>query len=119
MGGAVGADRPAAEALSRIRLCRAGEVEPETPLRVEAGGAVYAVVKAGRDFFVLADQCTHGPGKLSEGTVLGTELECPFHQGRFDLATGVPTYPPCTEAIRVWTARLEGGDIWIDPEERR
>lgn len=105
--------------MSRIRLCRADALEPGTPRRVAAGGAVYAVVNSGGAVFVLADQCTHGPGKLSEGTVIGTALECPFHQGRFDLATGAPVFPPCTEAIRVWTARLEGGDIWIDPAEQR
>lgn len=86
-------------------------------VRVEAAGTVYAVAKSGGDIFVLADQCTHGPGKLSEGTVLGSELECPFHQGRFDLRRGRPTYPPCTEAVRTWTATVKAGEIFIDPDE--
>jgi anthranilate 1,2-dioxygenase ferredoxin subunit len=100
-----------------LRLCRVDEIPDDTPLRVEAAGAVYAVARSGGDVFVLADQCTHGPGTLSEGTVLGGEIECPFHQGRFDLRTGQPTYPPCSEAVRTWTATVKAGEIFIDPGE--
>lgn len=103
--------------MTLLRLCRVDEIGDDAPVRVEVAGAVYAVVKAGDDIFVLADQCTHGPGKLSEGMVLGSELECPFHQGRFDLRTGNPTYPPCTEKVRTWTATVKAGEIFIDPDE--
>lgn len=103
--------------VTQLRLCRVDEVADDAPVRVEVAGAVYAVAKAGDDIFVLADQCTHGPGKLSEGMVLGSELECPFHQGRFDLRTGNPTYPPCTEKVRTWTATVKAGEIFIDPDE--
>ena len=103
--------------MTLLRLCRVDEVANDVPLRVEAAGAVYAVARSGGEFFVLADPCTHGPGKLSEGVVLGSELECPFHQGRFDLRSGRPTYPPCTEAVRTWTATVKAGEIFIDPDE--
>ncbi|MGH7007067.1 MAG: Rieske (2Fe-2S) protein [Stellaceae bacterium] len=103
--------------MTLLRLCRVDDAADDAPARVEVAGAVYAVAKAGNDFFVFADQCTHGPGKLSEGAVLGSELECPFHQGRFDLRTGRPTYPPCTEPVRTWTATVKAGEIFIDPDE--
>jgi nitrite reductase/ring-hydroxylating ferredoxin subunit len=102
--------------MTLLRLCRVEEIPYDAPLRVEVAGAIYAVVKAGGAIFVLADQCTHGPGNLSEGTVLDDEIECPFHQGRFDLRTGRPTYPPCTEAARTWTATVKAGEIFIDPD---
>ncbi|MGH6968114.1 MAG: Rieske (2Fe-2S) protein [Stellaceae bacterium] len=103
--------------MTLVRLCRVDEVSGGAPLRVEAAGAVYAVARSGGEVFVLADQCTHGPGKLSEGAVLGGELECPFHQGRFNLRSGRSTYPPCTEAVRTWTATVKVGEIFIDPDE--
>ncbi|MDE2227831.1 MAG: non-heme iron oxygenase ferredoxin subunit [Alphaproteobacteria bacterium] len=103
--------------VSLLRLCRVDEIADDALLRVAAAGTVYAVAKSGGEVFVLADQCTHGPGNLSEGAVLGTEVECPFHQGRFDLRTGQPTYPPCTEAVRTWTATVKAGEIFIDQDE--
>jgi anthranilate 1,2-dioxygenase ferredoxin subunit len=96
------------------RLCATDELSEDEPLRVEVGDMAYAVFQVGDDYFVTADLCSHGPGSLSEGFVVnGCEVECPFHQGRFDLRSGAPTYPPCEVAIRVWDAILRDGDILI------
>src|SRR6185437_10843090 len=102
-----------------LALCGVDEVNAEEPLRVEIDGFAYAVYRLGEKYFVTADQCTHGPGLLSEGAVIGEEIECPFHQGRFHIPSGAPTLPPCTEPVRVWTAHLCDGRICIDPDERR
>jgi anthranilate 1,2-dioxygenase ferredoxin subunit len=100
-----------------LRLCAAADIPEDAPLRVERDGFAYAVFASGGRYFVTADACTHGPGSLSEGYVEGGEVECPFHQGRFDLATGRPTAPPCTEPVRTWTAHLVEGEVCIDPAE--
>jgi ethylbenzene dioxygenase ferredoxin subunit len=118
----VAADRHAARAVSDanlVALCAAAEVTEDAPRQVERDGFAYAVFQKGDEYFVTADQCTHGPGFLSEGAVIGDEIECPFHQGRFDLRTGAPTAPPCFEPIRVWTAQVIDGRICIDPQETR
>ncbi|HXM84752.1 MAG TPA: non-heme iron oxygenase ferredoxin subunit [Stellaceae bacterium] len=100
-------------------LCDTSGVSEEAPCRAELDGEAYAVFKLGGVYYVLADACTHGPGQLSEGTVIGGEIECPFHQGRFDIKTGQPVLPPCTEAVRAWTAFEVDGRVCIDPAERR
>ena len=102
-----------------IELCAASDIAEDAPRRVEIDGFGYAVFKLGGEYIVTADQCTHGPGQLSEGTVMGEEIECPFHMGRFNLRTGEPAYPPCTEAIRVWRVALVDGKLCIDPGEHR
>ena len=99
------------------RLCAVDDVTEDQPLRVDADGFVYAVFQVGSEHFVTADLCSHGPGSLSEGFVTGDcEVECPFHQGRFDLRTGAPTYPPCEQPIRVWEAVVRDGAIFIAAE---
>jgi ethylbenzene dioxygenase ferredoxin component len=105
--------------MTLVPLCTTSEVSEDTPLKVERDGASYAVLQQGDTYFVMADECTHGPGYLSEGCVVGDEIECPFHQGRFDLRTGAPTAPPCFEPIRVWTVHVVDGKICIDPDETR
>ena len=67
-------------------------------------GAVYATDNV----------CTHGHARLCEGFLEGHEIECPFHQGRFDIRTGPPTYAPATEAMRVWPAKREAGRVYLD-----
>jgi nitrite reductase/ring-hydroxylating ferredoxin subunit len=99
-------------------LCEANAVNESEPLRVEGGGNAYAVFKLASGYFVTADACTHGPGSLSEGMVLGEEIECPFHQGRFHIPSGRPVAPPCSEPVRCWTAHVIDGHIMIDPDEQ-
>jgi nitrite reductase/ring-hydroxylating ferredoxin subunit len=102
-----------------VALCGAAEVEPDTPVRVLLDNVAYAVFSVNGQFYVTQDQCTHGPGSLAEGFVMGTEIECPFHQGRFDICTGHATAAPCTLALRTWTVHAIDGQICIDPAEHR
>jgi nitrite reductase/ring-hydroxylating ferredoxin subunit len=102
-----------------VALCAAADVEPDTPVRVLLDNVAYAVFNLNGRFYVTQDQCTHGPGSLADGFVMGAEIECPFHQGRFDICTGRATAAPCTEALRTWTVHALDGQIFIDPAEHR
>jgi nitrite reductase/ring-hydroxylating ferredoxin subunit len=104
---------------SLVALCTATEVGTDTPLRVVSGNDAYAVFNVDGLFYVTQDQCTHGPGSLAEGFLVGSEIECPFHQGRFDVCTGLATQAPCTVALRTWTVQMIDGQICIDPSESR
>ena len=95
------------------RLCRTDEVTPDTPLRVEIDDEAYAVFQADDGYFVTADLCSHGPGSLAEGFLEGHEIECPFHQGKFDIRSGAPRAPPCFEPVRVWQPEVVNGELFI------
>ena len=103
----------------QVPLCDAEAVAEDTPVQATHEGAVYAVFTREGAYYVTQDLCTHGPGNLSEGFIEACEVECPFHQGRFNFITGAPTAAPCTEALRVWTAQVVDGKVCIDPQERR
>jgi nitrite reductase/ring-hydroxylating ferredoxin subunit len=105
-----------ASAKMLTRLCRTDEVTPDTPLRVETGDEAYAVFQADDGYFVTADLCSHGPGSLAEGYLDGHEIECPFHQGRFDIRSGAPTAAPCFVPVRVWTPQVVNGELFIECE---
>lgn len=100
-----------------IRLCGVADVSTDCPMRCETDKAVYAVFKLGDQYFATADECSHGPGSLSEGDIEGHEVECPFHRGRFDIRTGYPTAAPCMVPIKTWKVHVVGGDVCIDPDE--
>jgi nitrite reductase/ring-hydroxylating ferredoxin subunit len=100
-----------------VPLCGVSDVAPGCALRAESGGAVYAVFNVEGNIHVTQDECTHGPGSLSEGYVLDDEVECPFHQGRFHIPTGQATCAPCTEPLKIWKVKLVEGRVCIDPAE--
>ncbi len=68
---------------------------------------------------VVDDQCTHGPASLSEGYCDDGEIECPFHMGRFCLATGEATYAPCHEPIAVHRSKVIDGIVYLIDTDRK
>ena len=101
---------------SRIDLCAAAEVTPGNALRVETGGLVLAVFNLDGEFYVTDDQCTHGPGSLSEGFIDGDVIECNFHNGQFNIKTGEVVSPPCMIPVKTYKAMVENGRVIIEPE---
>ena len=59
----------------RVALCAISDVAPGCALRVESGGCVYAVFNVEGAIHVTQDECTHGPGSLSEGYIHDDEVE--------------------------------------------
>jgi anthranilate 1,2-dioxygenase ferredoxin subunit len=101
-----------------LPLCKTGDVRAALPLEAQLNGRSYAIFCVDGRYYVTEAICTHGPGLLAEGIVDGEEVECPFHAGRFHIPTGRPTTPPCTVPLRIWTAHLVDGTIFIDPDEK-
>ncbi len=102
-----------------VFLCPLSQLTADFPLQAQAEGLSFALFKIGERVCVTQDECTHGPGILSEGYFDGEEVECPFHQGRFNVTSGAPTAPPCIEALATWEPVIRDGGVWIDVEAPR
>ncbi len=85
-----------------------------------AASDAIAVVAAGKEIalylvdgavFATANRCTHGDARLCDGWVEGHEIECPLHQGRFDVRTGAATGAPAEQALATYPTRLDGERI--------
>jgi nitrite reductase/ring-hydroxylating ferredoxin subunit len=100
----------------RIDLCSAAEIAPGNTLRVEADGFILAVFNVSGEFYVTDDQCTHGPGSLSEGYLEGDVIECNFHNGQFNVRTGEVVAPPCMVPIKTYWTVVENGRVLIEVE---
>lgn len=59
------------------------------------------------------DKCPHGNANLSEGYLENGRIECPLHQGVFDVVTGKPLCPPVTTDIKTYAVRVEAGEILV------
>jgi naphthalene 1,2-dioxygenase ferredoxin component len=72
--------------------------------------AVYAV---GEAVYATDNICTHGQARLCDGFLEGHEIECPLHQGKFDVRDGRPTCDPVTEPLRSYPVKIEGGRVFV------
>jgi nitrite reductase/ring-hydroxylating ferredoxin subunit len=98
----------------RLDLCAASELAPGAALKVEIGDLTLAVFNVDGEFFVTDDQCTHGPGSLSEGYVDGEVVECNFHNGQFNIRTGEVMSPPCMVPVKTYPVTVVDGRITIE-----
>ena len=80
---------------------------------VVVDGLPVAVFRDGEGLFALYDLCTHGAAKLSDGWVEDGCVECPLHQGTFDIRTGAPCKAPVTEAVRTFPVRVVAGRVEV------
>jgi nitrite reductase/ring-hydroxylating ferredoxin subunit len=99
---------------TRIDLCGTEEVARGTALKVETAGLTLAVYNLDGAFYVTDDNCTHGPGSLSEGFIEGDVVECNFHNGQFNIKTGAVVAPPCMVPIKTYRTIVENGRVLIE-----
>ena len=100
-------------AARRLELCNAADVAPGMALKVEIADLTLAVFNVGGEFYVTDDQCTHGPGSLSEGTLEDDVIECNFHNGQFNVRSGEVVSPPCMVPVKTYPARVVDGKVTV------
>jgi naphthalene 1,2-dioxygenase system ferredoxin subunit len=83
---------------------------------VTVAGREIAVYTVGSEVYASDNLCTHGNARLCDGFLEGHEIECPLHQGRFDVRDGRPLCDPVTVPVRVYPVRVEGGRVYIGIE---
>jgi len=66
-----------------------------------------AVYNCDGDFYATDDVCTHRRARLSDGFLEGRTVQCPLHFGKFDVATGEPQNPPCTQPLTTYPVILD------------
>ena len=76
-----------------------------------------AVYKVEGRVYVTDDRCTHQEASLSDGYLEGTTIECPRHQGVFDICSGKPLCPPVVDMLRTYDVRVTDGRIEVDLSE--
>lgn len=82
-------------------------------ISVVANGKEIALYEVDGAIFATDNLCTHGAARLSEGFFEGSEIECPLHQGRFDVCTGKAMCAPLTADIQTYPIRIKDQRIWI------
>ena len=92
----------------------ADAIGEDEALGVRIGEVPIAICNAGGAFHAVHDVCTHQFALLSDGYIEDGCIECPLHQGRFELTTGRPLCAPVTEPIKVFPVKLEGGKVLVE-----
>lgn len=91
-----------------------GIVDEGEVVAISAGGKPLALFFLNGEYHALYDLCTHGEARLSDGYVEDGCIECPLHQGMFEICSGKPTKAPAIEAVRHFKVRTVGDRIEVE-----
>lgn len=80
---------------------------------VIVGGKDIALYEVDGELYATDNLCTHGAARLSDGFLEGREIECPLHQGRFDVCSGKAMCAPVSEDIKTYPVKIENMRIML------
>jgi MocE subfamily Rieske [2Fe-2S] domain protein len=98
-----------------IEVCAGEFLRKEDVLRFDYEQRTYAIYRTAQGALYATDGiCTHGNTHLADGLVKGKLIECPKHNGRFDITDGSPQRQPACVGLRTYKAREHDGKILLD-----
>lgn len=100
--------------MSRVRVCKAAELEPGMAARVVLDGTPVAVFNVDGSFHAIGDTCTHEEASLSEGYVDEDVVECPKHGAVFHIPTGEVRSLPATRPEPVFRTVVEDDELYVE-----
>jgi MocE subfamily Rieske [2Fe-2S] domain protein len=95
----------------------ADDFEDEDVEQVKVGPLAIAIYRAKGKFYATQDLCTHERAYLSDGVVVDCVVECPFHQGRFDVRNGKALGAPVTVPLKTYPVKVVDGRIYVGVSE--
>jgi 3-phenylpropionate/trans-cinnamate dioxygenase ferredoxin component len=102
-----------AEGLQWVLACATDDIAEEDVLRFDHGACSYAIYRVSGRFYASDGWCTHEKAHLADGFVLGDQIECPRHQGRFHVPSGKALCAPVCIQLKTHPVRVEADDVLI------
>jgi 3-phenylpropionate/trans-cinnamate dioxygenase ferredoxin subunit len=114
-----------------VRVARLSDIPPGTVKGVKAKGKEILIANVDGEAYAIGDRCTHLRGRLHNGTLDGTVIECALHGAKFDVADGGVcgwvTHPAWYKALMdatfpgflkrnvpSYATRVEGDDVYVE-----
>ncbi len=100
-----------------LEICAAADLGAEDVIRFDHGKKTFALMRDDEGGLHATDGiCTHGNTHLADGLVIGKMIECPKHNGRFNLKDGSPARAPVCRGLATYPAEERNGRIWLNVE---
>ena len=97
-----------------VKAASVGDLAPGQAKLVEIEGKRIALFNVGCTYYALDDTCTHRGGPLSEGTLIGEQVTCPWHGAVFNVTTGDVLQGPAPTGVACYRVRVVGSDVEIE-----
>ncbi|HYI25316.1 MAG TPA: non-heme iron oxygenase ferredoxin subunit [Thermomicrobiales bacterium] len=96
-----------------VTVARKDFLEPGELMYVEVDDEPVCLINLDGELHAINDICTHEEASLSDGTIVGDEIECPLHGGAFNIRTGAAAAFPVVVAIEKYAVRIVGDEVQV------
>lgn len=83
-------------------------------IAIDTSGKSIALYRVDGEVYASDNICTHGNARLCDGFLEGHEIECPLHQGKFDIRNGKAMCAPLTEDLKTYPVKIEGQRVFVE-----
>lgn len=90
------------------------DVPDDDVVALPVNGRELALYGVDGTVYATDNLCTHGHARLCDGFLDGYYIECPLHQGKFDIRSGKAMCAPLTVDLRSYPVKIENGRVWVD-----
>ena len=100
-----------------VKVAKTHDLADGAMVAVMVGDTEVLLARVQGQYYAIGNVCSHADAWLDQGDLRPAtwEVQCPLHQGRFDLRTGHPTAGPPDRPLPVYAVRVEGEDILVGP----
>jgi nitrite reductase/ring-hydroxylating ferredoxin subunit len=97
-----------------VEVAKLSEVPDGGTCPIRYNGEPICLYNLEGKIYATHDICTHGQASLADGFIVdGDKIECPLHQGMFNIATGKAVSAPCKLDLAVFEVKVEKGAILL------
>jgi glycine betaine catabolism B len=96
-----------------VKVADTKDIPPSKMKEVQVDGENICIANVDGKYYAIGSICTHEGGPLADGTLEGYEVECPWHQSKFDVRTGEVTSPPASEPEPAYEVKVDGNNVLI------
>ena len=100
-------------AVTWTRVAGINDIDDEGMVPLEIAGRRLALYRVGGAWYCTDNVCTHAFALLTEGWLEEFTVECPIHQGQFDIRTGKALCAPVSEDLATYEVQVEGTDVLV------
>lgn len=99
-----------------VKVAEKKDVPLGRSIAVDVAGKRVAIFNVDGHFYAIDDACSHAGGTLSEGSLAGDVVTCPWHGATFNVKTGTALSAPAFDAVSSYKVKAEGNDLHIEIE---
>lgn len=99
-----------------VKVGPLSDLDEDDVRRFDLGERTFAIYRAGGKVYATDGLCTHEQAHLCDGLVMDHVIECPMHNGRFDIRDGRALRAPACIDLKTYPAKVEGEIIFIQTD---